>query len=448
MGMNTIKTIKSGPLVEAICYSQAMGHEPPAVRKAKQQEATKARKWQNQKQSAKTLERILATNFQQSDLFVTLTYADEYLPADRAGAQADFSKFIRQVRSDMRKLGIEPKYLVCTESVPEGPGEPRRLHHHAVINGGERALEVIRARWRAGQVHAEPLLDGPMDDYAPRAKYLVKERAPDVEGRRKSIKAWRPSKNLDKPIVTTERVPDTVTITAPPGAYVLDSGGSHNCWGMHQYIKYLLPVDRRPTPPGRKKNTDSNNFLEAQGYNTLTVSTGGENMKKTRAKKQKATPISRKWANYRATVRRLIKLMEANFQPDDLFMTLAYDREHMPKDRAGAQADFTTFIRRVRRSMQKEGIEPKYIYCTESGTEGIKHSMIINGGERARRVILSKWRAGPVTAGTLIDDIAGSYEVRALAMTKEQAPGTEGRKAYARGWKPSLNLEEGTPWID
>lgn len=446
MGMNTIKTIKSGPLVEAICYSQAMGHEPPAVRKAKQQEATRARKWQNQKQAAKTLERSLATNFVPSDLFVTLTFGDGYLPADRAGAQKAYTRFIERVRPEFKKLGVELKYIYCIESVPDGPGMPRRLHIHAVINGGERGLEVIRAKWRAGQVHAEPLLDRPMDDYAPRALYMVKERAPDVEGRKARIRGWTPSKNLDKPIVTTERVPDTQTITAPPGAHILDSGGGHNIWGMHEYLKYLLPVDQRPAPPGRKMNTDSNNFLEAQVYKQSRISTGGKMAKKKRqAPKGRRADADMRWRKYWNEVDDYEYVMESLYKPDDLYVTLAYDDKHYPKSLDAAIEDRDHLIRQMQRATKKEGgFKFECIAITEMWPEGprkpvrLHHHFALDGGEPGDimiRLIRSKWRAGQVSVKPLLDDVTDTFRKRAIAWLKESEPGFEKKKG-------------GTPWID
>lgn len=276
MGMNTIKTIKSGPLEEKICYSQAMPYDPPAVRKAKGQETTEAQKRLNNKRSGQSLERSLATNFAASDWFLTLTFNDEHLPADRAGAQKEYARYVRRIKPEFKRLGVELKYIYCIESVPEGPGMPRRLHVHAVINGGERALAVILSKWRAGRAHAEPLLDGPMDDYAPRALYMVKERAPDAAGWKKSQRAWIPSKNLDKPIVTSELVPDTRTIAAPLGAHILDSGEHYNGHGGYKYLKYLLPADRRPGPDRRKMNTVSNIFLEAHNRNNSTYQQEGK----------------------------------------------------------------------------------------------------------------------------------------------------------------------------
>ncbi len=58
-------------------------------------------------------------------------------------------------------------------------------------------------------------------------------------------------KEPDKPKVTTELVPDTMTITAPPGAYILEQYGDMNCWGSFLFLKYLLPE-----PPSRSRKSE------------------------------------------------------------------------------------------------------------------------------------------------------------------------------------------------
>lgn len=246
MGMNRIKTVRGGRLVKIVCYSQAMPYDPPKERKEKRKTTTKAKQKINFQAAWEYLEFLLAENFGEKDQFLTLTYDDDHLPADRAGAQKEIKRYIRRIQAAIRKLGLAPlKYIYCTESVPEGPGMPRRLHHHIVVNVDEIGRELLLSKWRAGKAHAEPLLDGP-EDYEPRARYMVKERAPDVEGREPRLRAWTPSKNLKKPTVTSELVPDTRTITAPPGAFVLEMQEDHNSYGMFIYLKYIEPERDKP----------------------------------------------------------------------------------------------------------------------------------------------------------------------------------------------------------
>ena len=50
--------------------------------------------------------------------------------------------------------------------------------------------------------------------------------------------------NLRKPVEESEMVDESVTVTAPPGAYILDTDHKQNEFGCYDYIVYLLPERR------------------------------------------------------------------------------------------------------------------------------------------------------------------------------------------------------------
>lgn len=241
MGYNRIKTVQAGRLVSSVCYTAPMPSDAPRERAGKSRISTAARQKINHRAAWQKLELLLAANFSRSDGFGTLTYDDAHLPGTVEEAAAYMRRFLRRLRAAFRRAGQELRYIYVTESMEDAPGEPGRLHHHIVVNGGPDVWPLINALWRAGQVHIEPLLEGQNDGYEARARYMVKERKPGTPGRRTGARAWTPSKNLDKPKVTTELVPDTMTITAPPGAFILEQYGDINCWGSFLFLKYLLP---------------------------------------------------------------------------------------------------------------------------------------------------------------------------------------------------------------
>lgn len=244
MGKNRLKTVTAGRLVYAVCYSQAAAADEKTERAAKRKLSSAARQRLNFRAAWQKLELLLAANFGPAALFLTLTYDDAHLPPDRKAAQQEVGKFLRALRGQLRRQGRELRYIYVTEEMPDEPGGDRRLHHHLVLPAGIDG-ETLRSLWRRGLLDAEPLLDGPNDSYEARARYLVKERHPGALGRKTGLRAWVPSKNLRKPEETSELVPDTVTIAAPPGAYVLDRHGEQNSYGSYSYIKYLLPPKRK-----------------------------------------------------------------------------------------------------------------------------------------------------------------------------------------------------------
>lgn len=249
MGRNRLKTRRAGRLVYVLCYSQAAPADPPEERAAKNRISTAARQKLNHRASWRKLELLLAANFSRHDYFLTLTYDDAHLPADRNAARAYMKQYIKRLRVQFGHSGVPLKYIYNIENVPDYPGGPRRLHHHVVITGIDP--DIIKSLWRGGQVYIEPLLDAANDSYEARARYLVKERDPALDGRKSGQRGWTPSLNLEKPVETSELVPDFVTIQAPPGAFILERASDSNYYGQYQFLKYLLPEsDKAKRPPG------------------------------------------------------------------------------------------------------------------------------------------------------------------------------------------------------
>ncbi len=253
MGRNRLKTRQAGRLVEVVCYTQASPSDRPEERAAKNKISSAARQKLNFRAAWRKLELLLAANFSYRDYFVTLTYSPENLPQNRAAARKCITKYIKRLRVQFGHRGLTLKYIYNTEAVPDHPGAPGRLHHHLVISAIDP--ETIKTLWGLGQVNVEPLLDGANDSYEARARYMVKERDPGMEGRRAGQRGWTPSLNLEKPVESSELVPEFVTIQPPPGAYVLEKAADSNYYGSFQYLKYLLPEPPRnkaKKPPARR----------------------------------------------------------------------------------------------------------------------------------------------------------------------------------------------------
>lgn len=245
MGKNRLKTVTAGRLVYAVCYSQPMGSDEPKERAAKSRLSSAARQRINFRHAWQKLELEIATNFRAGDWFATLTYDDDHLPADRAVAIKYMGKFLKKLRTQRKRQGRDLLYIYTTEEMPDAPDGQRRLHHHLIINAYPGDEELIQSLWEAGQVDLQELLDGQHDGYETRARYMVKERQPGAFGRKTGLRAWTPSRNLKKPEVSSELVPENITIAPPPGAYVLDRSGDTNTFGTYTYIKYLLPLPKR-----------------------------------------------------------------------------------------------------------------------------------------------------------------------------------------------------------
>lgn len=68
-----------------------------------------------------------------------------------------------------------------------------------------------------------------------------------------------------------------------------------------------------------------------------------------------STTASKKDRNANAAVRTLARLINCNFDHRDIYLTLSFDDEHYPEDRAAMQKETDNFCRRLTRAMVKSG---------------------------------------------------------------------------------------------
>ena len=78
-----LKQVRSGRLVGAVVYTTPTAGDSPKARAQEQGASTAARERLNARTSFQRLERTLAANFDDGDLYITLTYDDKHLPESR-----------------------------------------------------------------------------------------------------------------------------------------------------------------------------------------------------------------------------------------------------------------------------------------------------------------------------------------------------------------------------
>lgn len=236
----TLKQVRAGRLVVAVVYTTACAGDTARARAQKSKVSTEARERLNARTSFQKLERVLAANFDDGDLLVTLTYDDDHLPDDRDTAVRRFRSFIPKLRAARKARGQTTDYIYVTEGAHPGG----RLHHHVVLNSTGEDLEELRRLWIYGDnIKIRRLTFDQTHSYEDLASYLTKEPRewghPQIGER-----TWTPSLGLQKPEPETNSVPDYVTLTEPPGALLLGKEGPvRNGYGEFAWIKYLLPKD-------------------------------------------------------------------------------------------------------------------------------------------------------------------------------------------------------------
>lgn len=109
-----------------------------------------------------------------------------------------------------------------------------------------------------------------------------------------------------------------------------------------------------------------------------------------RAAREKVTRAAQQEVNRRNAVRRVERLVHANFGKNALIVTCTYAKP-VTEEEGAHQLDL--YLQRLRRAAKKEGQELKYIAVTEvSSTGRVHHHMILEGVRREEAE--GKWRKG------------------------------------------------------
>lgn len=225
------KIIVAGPLVIETVYPAPNPRDSEGVRAGKKALSSEAQQRMNLKYAYQKLELEIAANFGVGDIYATLTYDDEHLPASRKAATAQIKTFWRKFRAARKAAGQELRYLYVTEH-KHGDG---RWHHHVLINSTGEDYALIRELWGQGNIEFKAIRIDRDRNYETLARYFCKEQR-DKVGQR----LWSGSRSLRKPEKECFRVPNDTPLTPPKKAEVLvDTGDVRTAYGHFRYIKYL-----------------------------------------------------------------------------------------------------------------------------------------------------------------------------------------------------------------
>lgn len=145
-------------------------------------------KKQNEKNALDNLRRLINENFSYKDIHLVLTYRRDERP-DPEQAKKYLSQFIRKLRAEYKKRGLELKYIYTTEY------ERSAIHHHLIVNRID--VSVFADLWQFGRPHTT-LLDA-TGDYKQLASYFIKETNRSfLDGTSPNKRRWVSSKNLKK----------------------------------------------------------------------------------------------------------------------------------------------------------------------------------------------------------------------------------------------------------
>lgn len=231
--MKRRKTIRAGRLVWDVTYTvprpNASKQERKRIREVTEEQIQRT----NANTAQRKLEMLMATNFDESDLVLTVTYRDADLPDSADVTRKHLGKVFSQMRAYRKARGLPNlKYIY----VLEGRHGDHRPHAHIIINAAGGDLELMRSLWIWGDdIQLNYIRERGYDGWA---GYLTKERR---EASLNGKKQFVGSRNLARPVTTYEWVDDGTTVDAPPGAQVLDEGGGRNEIASCRFVKYLMP---------------------------------------------------------------------------------------------------------------------------------------------------------------------------------------------------------------
>lgn len=231
--MKRRKTIRAGRLVWDITYTvprpNASKQERKRIREVTEEQVART----NANTAQRKLEMLMATNFDEGDLVLTVTYRDADLPDSADVTRKHLGKVFSQMRAYRKARSLpDLKYIY----VLEGRHGDHRPHAHIIINAAGGDLELMRSLWIWGDdIQLNYIRERGYDGWA---GYLTKERR---EASLNGKKQFVGSRNLDRPVTTYAWVDDGTTVDAPPGAQVLDEGGGRNEIASCRFVKYLMP---------------------------------------------------------------------------------------------------------------------------------------------------------------------------------------------------------------
>ena len=242
------------------------GERPSKSGRREKQEIKKQE--QNEQSAEKSMARLLNANFCQGDLLLGLDYSEEGLErilswareqglnvdgseeermdAVRAAAEHELRLVLRRVKREMAKAGLVLRYVAVTSDMDGDTGETVRVHHHLVVPA--EAREAFVEKWAGmGGVDWSPL--SAQEDYTPIAAYLIRQvrRVPDH-------KKYISSRNLLRVEPKDRIAMSEAEVRVPKGGVLLFREAYHP--GLSQYIRYILPENRRKRPPGRTGKTE------------------------------------------------------------------------------------------------------------------------------------------------------------------------------------------------
>jgi len=247
------RIITAGPLVMEAVYPASSVRDGPAVRQGKKNLSSQAQQLMNFKYAYQKLEFLIAANFGEKDLYVTLTYDDSHLPENRQEALKKMKAFLKRLRKVRKEGGYELRYIYVTEHKHRHDNYymDGRWHHHILINATGDDFDLIRRLWGQGNMEFRRMRVDKEKHFESLARYFCKEQRDKL-----GLRLWSGSRNLRKPERECFRVPDNTQLKMPAESRcirLMDTGNIKTDYGRYRYIKYIAKAGLSACRPRAKR---------------------------------------------------------------------------------------------------------------------------------------------------------------------------------------------------
>ncbi len=219
----------------------------------------------NEQQCIRKLRRKIHANFDEDDLFETLTYGRNRRP-DPKGAAHELRLLLNRLRGIWKRAGTDLRYIVVTEY------KSKSIHHHLIVNDlpdGTGAKKIAQSWSRNGHANTKYLYED--GQYERLAEYLIKEtsktfRDPDNPSKLR----YSCSRNLVTPVAKTRIMKRDDWPEEPriPKGYYLDKdslvNGVNKMGYRYQYYRMVKIGWKKPPHKGKtgKKSTKRKNMKQ------------------------------------------------------------------------------------------------------------------------------------------------------------------------------------------
>lgn len=242
------RVTRAGKTIEVERYFTSRYKKPGIKRGDKVKPTKEEQKKVNTRAAERKLRLLLNANFGYGDYHLELDYIRKKGQPDRSREQMrkDMDIFLRELRKECKKAGIELKYVHVMEI-----GKRGARHHHLVINKID--TEILQRCWYKAYEGHNRVKVFPLDDsgnYAKLASYFIKytdTHRTEADGALQG-KRWNCSKNLVRPEPEIRIISDRAWFKSEPTAikgYCVDkdsvSKGVHSPeYYGYGYMRYTL----------------------------------------------------------------------------------------------------------------------------------------------------------------------------------------------------------------